>query len=93
MLTEATADLTFALILAVTRRVVEAERFLRDGRWRTWDPSGLLGLELNGATLGIVGYGKIGQAVARRARGFGMRIVCATRSPDRRRRCGAPEPR
>ena len=81
VLTEATADLTFALILAVARRVVEAERFLRDGRWRTWDPSGLLGLELSGATLGIVGYGKIGRAVARRAGGFGMDIVVANRSP------------
>jgi glyoxylate reductase len=80
VLTEATADLTFALILAVTRRVVEAERFLRDGRWRTWDPGGLMGLELSGATLGIVGYGKIGQAVARRAQGFGMRVICASRS-------------
>lgn len=81
VLTEATADLTFALILAVARRVVEAERFLRDGRWQTWDPNTLLGLELDGATLGIVGYGKIGQAVARRAAGFGMKIVYANRSP------------
>jgi glyoxylate reductase len=81
VLTEATADLTFALILAIARRIVEAERFLRDGRWQTWDPSGLLGLELHGATLGIVGFGKIGQAVARRASGFGMRMLCATRSP------------
>jgi glyoxylate reductase len=80
VLTDATADLTFALILAVARRVVEAERFLRDGRWRTWDPGGLMGLELSGATLGIVGYGKIGQAVARRAQGFGMRVICASRS-------------
>lgn len=84
VLTDATADLAFALILAVARRVVEAEGFLRAGQWHTWDPSGLLGLELAGATLGIVGYGKIGQAVARRARGFGMRILCTTRSspPD-----------
>ncbi len=81
VLTDATADLTFALILAVARRVVEAERFLRDGRWQTWDPNGLLGLELNGATLGIVGYGKIGQAVARRAVGFGINVVYANRSP------------
>lgn len=80
VLTEATADLTFALILAVARRIIEAERFLRDGRWQTWDPSGLLGLELSGATLGIVGYGKIGQAVARRAAGFGLRILCSNRS-------------
>jgi glyoxylate reductase len=81
VLTEATADLTFALILAVARRIVEAERFVRDGRWQTWDPGGLLGLELHGARLGIVGYGKIGQAVARRAHAFGMDIVFASRSP------------
>jgi glyoxylate reductase len=80
VLTEATADLTFALILAITRRVVEAEGFVRSGSWRTWDPNGLLGLELSGATLGIIGYGKIGKAVSRRAEGFGMRVVCASRS-------------
>ena len=80
VLTEATADLTIALILAVTRRIVEAERYVRDGRWKTWDPSGLLGLELSGATLGIVGYGKIGRAVARRAEGFGIRVVHAGRT-------------
>jgi glyoxylate reductase len=83
VLTEATADLTFALILAVTRRIVEAERYVREGRWQTWDPGGLLGLELYGATLGIVGFGKIGQAVARRAQGFGMRVLYASRSASR----------
>ena len=81
VLTEATADLTLALILAVSRRIIEAERFVRDGRWKTWDPSGLLGLELDGATLGIIGFGKIGQAVARRAHGFGMRIIYSSRGP------------
>jgi len=81
VLTEATADLTFALILAVARRIVEAEAFVRDGRWRTWEPGGLLGLELRGATLGIVGFGKIGQAVAGRAQGFGLRVLYASRSP------------
>ncbi|MBI5290036.1 MAG: D-glycerate dehydrogenase [Chloroflexi bacterium] len=81
VLTEATADLTFALILAVARRIVEAERFVRDGHWRTWDPGALLGVELRGATLGIVGFGKIGQAVALRARGFGMRVLYTTRTP------------
>jgi glyoxylate reductase len=80
VLTETTADLAFALLLATARRIVEAERFVRDGRWRTWDPGGLLGFDLHGATLGIVGYGKIGQAVARRAAGFGMRIICTSRS-------------
>ncbi len=80
VLTETTADLAFALMLAVARRIVEAERFVRDGRWRTWDPNLLLGYDLHGATLGIIGYGAIGQAVARRATGFGMRVVAATRS-------------
>jgi glyoxylate reductase len=80
VLTETTADLAFALMLAVARRVVEAERFLRDGRWHTWDPNMLLGSDVHGATLGIIGYGKIGQAVARRAAGFGMRVVFATRA-------------
>jgi glyoxylate reductase len=81
VLTEATADLTFALILALARHLIDAERFAHDGRWRTWDPGALLGLELNEATLGIIGFGKIGRAVARRARGFGMRVIYATRTP------------
>jgi len=81
VLTEATADLAFALILACARRIVEADRYVREGRWRTWDPSLLLGMELHGATLGIVGYGKIGRAVARRAAGFGMRVIYATSRP------------
>ncbi len=83
VLTEATADLAFALILATARRLTEAERFVRDGQWRTWDPRGFLGADVHGATLGIVGFGKIGQAVARRARGFDMRVLYATRTaPD-----------
>ena len=80
VLTETTADLAFALILACARRVVEAERFVRDGRWRTWDPGLLLGYDVHGATLGIIGYGKIGQAVARRAAGFDMRVLYTSRS-------------
>ena len=94
VLTEATADLTFALILAVARHIIEAERFARDGSWRTWDPGGLLGLELHGATLGIVGFGKIGQAVARRALGFGLHLLYATRTPlttDLGEPCGLDE--
>jgi glyoxylate reductase len=75
ILTDATADLTFALLMAAARRVVEAERFVRQGRWKTWSPALLLGVDVAGATLGIVGYGRIGQAVARRAAGFGMRIL------------------
>jgi glyoxylate reductase len=75
VLTEATANLTWALILAVTRRVVEADAFVRAGKFSGWDFEMLLGSGLSGKTLGIVGYGKIGRAVARRATGFGMGVV------------------
>ncbi len=75
ILTDATADLTFALLMAAARRVTEADRFVRAGRWKTWSPALLLGVDVAGATLGIVGFGRIGQAVARRASGFGMRIL------------------
>lgn len=77
VLTEATADLTFALILAVTRRVVEADRFLRAGRWTGWRLDLLLGSGLQGARLGIIGFGRIGRAVAHRAPAFGMQVVVA----------------
>ena len=92
VLTEATADLTFALLLACARHIVDAERFVRDGRWRTWDPGLLLGMELRGATLGIVGYGQIGRAVARRAAGFGMRVMYATRDEAAARNGDDPMP-
>jgi glyoxylate reductase len=84
VLTETTADFAFALLLAAARRVVEGERAVREGRWRTWHPSFLLGHDIHGATLGIVGLGAIGQAVARRARGFDMRVLYygRTRRPD-----------
>ncbi len=75
VLTEATADLAMALLLAVTRRVVEADRFLREGRYRGWALDLLLGAGLQGRTLGIVGLGRIGRAVARRAAAFGMDII------------------
>jgi len=75
VLTESTADLAWALILAVARRLKEGQGMIARGTWRGWGPTQLLGLELNGATLGIVGAGRIGQAVARRALGFGMRIL------------------
>lgn len=75
VLTEATADLTFALLLAVARRLPESERFLRDGKWQRWDVDLLCGADVHGRTLGIVGLGRIGRAVARRARGFGMRVL------------------
>lgn len=74
VLTGSTADFTWALLMAAARRVVEADKFTRAGRWRTWSPTLLLGPDVSGATLGIVGFGRIGQAVARRARGFDMRV-------------------
>jgi len=78
VLTETTADLAFALLLAAARRVAEADRFVREGAWtaeRRWEPELLLGRDLHGATLGIVGLGAIGRAVARRAAGFDMRVL------------------
>lgn len=80
VLTEATADLTWALILAAARRLPEADRLCRSGRDWSWDLELLLGRELSGGVLGIVGLGRIGHAVARRGAGFGMRIVYARRS-------------
>lgn len=75
VLTETTADLAWALLMAAARRVVEGDRFTRAGRWRTWGPTLLMGPDVHGATLGILGFGRIGQAVARRARGFEMRVL------------------
>ena len=75
ILTDATADMAFALMMAAGRRVVEAEKFLRAGKWKTWSPSMLLGADFAGATLGIIGFGRIGQAVAKRATGFDMRVL------------------
>ncbi len=83
ILTDATADMAFALMMAAGRRVVEAEKFLRAGKWKTWGPSLLLGVDFAGATLGIVGFGRIGQAVAKRASGFDMRVLFSDPSaPD-----------
>jgi glyoxylate reductase len=75
VLTETTADLAFGLMLAVARRLVEGDRYVREGRWGEWAPDLLLGHDLHAATLGIVGYGRIGRAVARRAEGFGMTML------------------
>lgn len=78
VLVEATADLTFALLLATARRITEAERFVRAGQWtpaRRWEPELLLGKDLHGATLGLIGLGAIGQAVAKRAQGFGLKLI------------------
>jgi glyoxylate reductase len=80
VLSETTADFTLALILAAARRVAEGDRYVREGRWRTWGPSVLLGHDVHGATLGIVGMGRIGAEVARRARGFGMRLLYTSRT-------------
>jgi glyoxylate reductase len=74
-LTEATADLTWALILAVARRIPEAERLVREGRWEGWAPTQVLGTDIFGKTLGIIGMGRIGRAVARRATGFRMNVL------------------
>jgi glyoxylate reductase len=81
VLTEATADLTFALLLARARRLPEATTDAREGRWSIWSPDGWLGMDLQGATLGIVGMGQIGRAVCRRAVGFGLQIVYANPRP------------
>lgn len=75
ILTDATADITFALLLAAARRITEAERYIRDGKWKTWHPSMLLGMDLAGKTLGLIGFGRIGRAVAKRAAGFDMRVI------------------
>jgi phosphoglycerate dehydrogenase-like enzyme len=74
-MTDATADLTMSLLLAAARRLPESSRDAREGRWQTWSPTGWLGADLRGATLGIIGLGKIGRAVAERACGFGLRLV------------------
>ena len=82
VLTDATADLALALILAATRRITETEAVLRRGGWDGFRPTGFLGMGLQGKTLGIVGMGRIGQATARRAAlGFGMRVAYFNRSP------------
>jgi len=76
VLTDTTADLAFTLLMAAARRVVEGVDYVRSGQWKTWEPMLLMGVDVHGATLGIVGLGRIGRAVARRARGFDMRILC-----------------
>jgi glyoxylate reductase len=75
VLTETTADLAFALLMAAARRLPEAVDYVRAGNWRTWAPMLLMGVDVHGATLGIVGFGRIGREMARRGRGFGMRIL------------------
>ena len=75
VLTDTTADLAFALLMAAARRIPEGDRYVHSNQWQTWGPMLLLGQDVHGATLGIVGFGRIGQAVARRALGFGMNVV------------------
>lgn len=91
VLTEATADIAWALLLAVSRQIVVADRYTRDGLFRGWHPTAFLGGDFFGATLGIIGAGRIGQAVARRAIGFGLKILYYNRSakPGLEKSCGA----
>jgi lactate dehydrogenase-like 2-hydroxyacid dehydrogenase len=80
VLTDSTADLAVALMLGIARRLAEGESFVRAGEWRTWEPGLMLGRDLHGATVGIVGYGRIGQAVGRRLEGFGCELLTTSRS-------------
>ncbi|MCE0450186.1 MULTISPECIES: D-glycerate dehydrogenase [unclassified Brevibacillus] len=80
VLTESTADLAFALLMATGRRLTEANRFLLQGEWTSWSPTLMAGQNVYGSTLGIIGMGRIGEAVARRAKGFGMRILYHNRN-------------
>jgi len=75
VLTEATADIAWALLLAVARKIIPADKFVREGKFKGWKPKLFLGYEIYGKTLGIIGMGRIGQAVARRALGFGMKVI------------------
>src|SRR5262249_40778598 len=81
VLTDATADLTLALLLALARRIVEGDRMVRSGRFSGWDPELLLGSDLKGKVFGVLGPGRIGRAVTRRARAFGMTVIACGRSP------------
>lgn len=75
VLTDATADMAFALMMSAARRIVEGEKYVRDGKWKTWHPQLLLGADFVGAMLGIIGFGRIGKAVAKRAKGFDLRVI------------------
>lgn len=84
VLTETTADLTFALLVSAARRVVEGVEYVRAGKWQTWSPTLLLGQDLHDATIAVVGFGRIGREVAKRATGFSMRILAVTSDPTPR---------
>jgi glyoxylate reductase len=83
VLTETTADLTFALLMATSRRLIEASDYLRQGKWDTWSPMALTGQDIYGSTLGIIGLGRIGEALIRRAKGFDMNILYHSRTRKR----------
>lgn len=91
VLTDTTADFAFALLMAAARRIVEGDRYVKAGRWKTWGPTLLMGYDIHHATLGIIGFGRIGQAVARRAQGFDMRVLYHDphASPESGERLGA----
>src|SRR5512134_1297996 len=91
VLTDTTADFAWALLMSAARRVVEGDKFTRAGKWKTWGPIDFLGPDISGATLGIVGFGRIGQGVAKRAQGFDMRILYydTQRYPDAEQKYGA----
>ena len=91
VLTETTADFAFALLMAAGRRVSEGDRYTRAGNWKTWGPMVLLGQDIHGSTLGIIGFGRIGVEMAKRAKGFGMNIVYydVIRNEEREREYGA----
>jgi glyoxylate reductase len=79
VLTETTADMAWALMMAAARRLAEGAAYVKAGRWETWEPDLLLGQDVHGATLGVIGYGAIGRAVARRGQGFGMEVLYSSR--------------
>ena len=87
VLTNSTADLVFGLLLATARRIPESDRYLREGKWKSWYPMQLVGKDVSGTTMGVIGMGRIGQAVARRAKGFDMKVLYH----NRRRRHEAEE--
>jgi len=91
VLTDTTADLAWTLLMTAARRVAESDRFVRAGKWKTWGPIDFLGLDITRATLGIIGFGRIGQAVARRAQGFDMRVLYHSRQrrPEAEQECRA----
>ncbi len=91
VLTDTTADFAWTLLMAAARRVVEGDKFTRAGKWKTWGPIDFLGPDITGATLGIVGFGRIGQGVAKRAQGFDMRILYydTQRYPEAEQKYGA----